>query len=495
VSLQVRYEAGVSADYEDITDRVRTHQLDVVQGAEEGKVPISTITIDDPDGDYEIKGYRRIAIYETAGTAGVDQLSYNGFIVDRKIIRGPYRTGAGRQWVCSVVDTNCLLEFRLMTGEDANRPAETDIERLDWLLAESEMNRIPNHDYYSTTDPVNMSKSDYRGMRAVDVINDCAQQSGKNYFAFCTDDTPSPIPDAPGKTTFWYDWADSAAYTSALKLSNVIADVVAEPGVCFWFHLDADLTRDPARVYSGVYGQGDGFEVYEEDLDISNEFTRRDTNMPMETVKTEAQGTARALRQLADMDTEEDRITCSVILPAAQLNEIREGQRIQFKASHFPTEYREFGWQRILERKWKQLTEELYLLTLTLGTGPSDPAPIVPPDDCFADIWEDVAISNPPTVVPELASDTFTIEAGRLWELSINMATNTGGRVRVDCTGPVPTQPMNEGVIGTGWSSYIPESASDATLTGCRVSIFPDSGQTMVTDGTDAGEICYIEDS
>lgn len=374
MALVVLYEAGLQATYEDISDRFRNYTLDVTQNAEEGAVALSTVTIDDPDGNYEIKGWRRLAIYENAASAGSNSLLYNGFIVNRKIIRGPYRTGAGRQWVCSVADTNCLAEFRIMVGSDANRPAETDVARMQWLMSTSEMNRIPNTTFLDTSEAVAMDAVDYRGQRAVDVLNDCAQASGKNYFIFAIDAPAAPLPAAPGATHLWYDFADSTARTSSIRLSNVASDVSGDPyGLTYFIADDTELERDPSRVYSGAYLQYDGGAAYEEDLTISNEFTRRDAVVPAYNIKTNAKATSRALRYLSEMASEEDRIRTAIRLPAARVNFVREGMRVQFKATHLPG-YESFGWQRVLRRTIKQDSEEEYLVTLELSTSPVAPS-------------------------------------------------------------------------------------------------------------------------
>ena len=371
MSLVVLYEAGSDATYEDISDRFRNYTLDVTQNAEEGAVALSSVVIDDPTGDYEIKGYRRLAIYENAASAGSNSLLYNGFIVDRKVIRGPYRTGAGRQWVCSVADTNVVAEFRVMVGSDANRPAETDVARMQWLMSTSEMNRIPNTTFLSTSGPVQMDAVDYRGQKANDVLNDCAQASGKNHFTFAIDAPAAPLPSAPGATHIWYDFADSTARSSSIRLSNDVDDVEDDPyGLTYAIADDTELERDPSRVFSGAVVNYDGGMVIEEDLSISNEFTRRDAVVPAANIKTQAKATARALRYLDEMSTEEDRIRTAIRLPAARVNFVRHGMRVQFKATHLPG-YESFSWLRVLRSTIKQDSEVEYLVTLELGTGPS----------------------------------------------------------------------------------------------------------------------------
>jgi hypothetical protein len=367
MTAQFIYEAGLQATSEDITDRVRLYTLDVTQNAEEGSVALSTITIDDPDGDYEIKGFRRLRIVETAMAS--NSLMANLWIVDRKIVRGPYKTQAGRQWVCSVADMNSVPEFRIFHGTTANRPAETDVARIQWLMTTSELgSRVTNSQYINTSGAVPMDAVDYRGQKPSDVINDCAQQSGKNYFTYTIEPTPYFL-------GLWYDFADSSAYTSDIRLTNDLADVVADPyGLTYLIADDTELERDPSRVYSGAFVQYDGGTVYREDLGISNEFTRRDAVVAADNVKTYNKALARGDRYLSAFDTEEDRITTAIRLPAEKVNFVREGMRVRFRATHLPGYEGPYSWLRVLKRTIKQDSEVEYLVTLELGTGPSTPS-------------------------------------------------------------------------------------------------------------------------
>lgn len=365
MTAQYLYEAGLQATSEDITDRVRLYTLDVTQNAEEGSVALSTITIDDPDGDYEIKGFRRIRIYETEASASSNALMANLWVVDRKVIRGPMKTLAGRQWVCSVADMNSVPEFRILTGSSANRPAETDVARIQWLMTTNELgSRVTNSQYINTSGPVAMDAVDYRGQKVSDVINDAAQQSGKNWFTYTIEGVSLTL-------GLWYDFADSTSYTSDIKLTNDLDDVEADPyGLVYLIADDTSLERDPSRVYSGAFVQYDGGTVYREDLGISNEFTRRDAVVPADNVKSYNKAIARGDRYLSSFDTEEDRITTAIRLPAAKVNFVREGMRVRFRATHLPG-YESYVWQRVMKRTIKQDSETEYLVTLELSTGPS----------------------------------------------------------------------------------------------------------------------------
>lgn len=113
------------------------------------------------------------------------------------------------------------------------------------------------------------------------------------------------------------------------------------------------------------------------------------------------------------------------------------------------------------------------------------------PGDQIVSIDENVTKSGGAPGV--IASDEFSIIAGHPWRWTINMAVNTGGRITIDCTGPSPSQPVNSGVIGLSDSND--ELPLATTVTGCRVTITPDSGQTMTTHGSDAGLLEYTDGS
>lgn len=376
---RVLYEAGAegSVTTEDISHRVRAYTLDVTQKAEEGSVALSSMIVDDPDGDYDIVGWRRAAVYEDLASAS-NTLIGLFWVADRKVIRGPHRNLAGRQWVVSLADSNALLSFRVMTGADANRPAETDVARMQWLLGTNEMNRVTITDFVNTTGGVAMDAVDYRGQYTIDIVNDCAQASGKNFFIYDKD-----TPTGAG-TAIWYDFASSTSYTSSLRLTNDASEV--DNVLTFAITDDSELTRDPSRVYSGAYVRYDGGSVYDEDTSTSNFFTRRDGVVPADNVKSNAKAAARATRYLAEMDTEDDRITCGVYLPAAKVNWVRHGQRVQFKATHMPG-YEAYSYLRVLSRTVKEVSEEWnattpgYLVTLELSI--DDPVSVDPGQGAF----------------------------------------------------------------------------------------------------------------
>ena len=362
-----------SGDILEITDYVRLYTFETTMQAEEGSHGTSTVTVDDPDGELIIGGHRLFYSMETAAT-GSNAVTYVGYTADRDVNRGPFRNGVGRVWDVSLVDVNTVLERRILTSSAANRPAETDVARMQWLFGTEEADIIDNvTTLFDATGGVAMDAVDYRGQRVEDVANDCANASGKNYFV-------TNVGTFAGNFFLWYGFSSSELYTSPLRLSNALFDV--DETWTFAISEDTKLIRDPSRVYSGVYLTYDGgtanSAVYVNSIATANTFALkgRDVQMDGQNIKSLAKATARATRYLADLDTEEDRITTSYRVPAEKVNFLREGMRVPFKATHLPG-YEDFVWLRVVSRTVKQDSEEYYWVTLELSADdPQSAAPV-----------------------------------------------------------------------------------------------------------------------
>jgi hypothetical protein len=381
MGLRVVYESGISGQTEEIqADRLRLYGFDVTEHAEEGSVALSAITIDDPDGDLDVVGWRRIWAYEDTAT-GSNSLIYHAWVGDKRVTRGTYLTQAGRTWTITVADQNTTLGFRVLTIASANRPAETDVARVQWLQAAAEtFGRAPitEIEFLFSASAVLMDAADYRGQTPLDVLNDCAQQSGKNYFVYTKD---NGYPASQPTRGLWYGSSAHTGYTSILRLSNVAADV--DNVWTFAIGDDTELVRDPARVYSGAYVQYQGGAIYEQVASTYNQFTQRDAVVSAPNVKTSGAATRRATRYLADLATEEDRITTSFYVPAAKVNFVKPGMRIQFKASHLPQYESGFNYLRVLSRGVAEVSEieqgsdPKYKVTLVLSSDTIPATPIV----------------------------------------------------------------------------------------------------------------------
>jgi len=362
--MALRWKINVSpSDQRDVSSQVRAMTTSVRANAEEGSVAMSTIVIDDPNGTLDVPGLKEIYGQETEAALPT---FFRGIIADRGVSRGEtdksYRTTTARQWEVQVADQNERLARRVLLGVDANRPAETDVARIQYVMASPEMSTvgITSSTYVSTSGPIAMDAADYRGQTVLSLIDDCAQASGKNYWVMRRDDL--------GPTTFglWYDFAGSTAYVSTIAISNVITDV--DGATTFAASFDTKLTRDPSRVYSGVWMPFSGGAVYQQQASTSSNFHARDTTSYSANVKTVAKANARAIRYLTDIDTEEDRITTAIVVPNAQVNDLREGHLVYGTFSHLPG-YETPTAMRVLNRTVTQVSEQYYRLDLELSPG------------------------------------------------------------------------------------------------------------------------------
>jgi hypothetical protein len=373
--------------------RVKKDTLEVTIQAAEASVGASVITIDDPGGDFYIRGLKPLYLIET----DAEEDEWFGLVGifhawNRVFRRGPYRTGASREVDIHVNDVNTLMTRRLQKGTDAERPQENDTTRIDWLAHTPEVIGgsgdtpepvIEDFDFLFTDSPVPMDKTSYLGQDSAGTLNDALQDSGKNGYIFA-----SPIDGQIIRYGIWYGRTERTDYSSPHRISNVMADVnidAAEaaatetPGDLiagewtFYPSLDATLDRDPSRIASGVMVQRDGGYAYQRRIETAQAFEFADKLMTAELVKTQAQAERRAARYLRDLRNEDDAIECSVIVPNALVNGFREGQRTQVKFSHLPGYAADFVWMRIAARTVRQIAADSGLYEIALDLRAEEP--------------------------------------------------------------------------------------------------------------------------
>lgn len=401
---------------EEITDALDVTTLEVTENAEEGSVAISRVTLDDPDMVITMRGHRDFWILEDE-IYGEENGLFRGYTADRTYSRGKHPLG--REVQVAVADANTVWQRRVMVGADCKRPAETDVQRMQWLVTTAEAGLI--HDettYLATGSPVNMDACDYRGQMMASVADDCGQASGKNWWL------SHDFVNGDGYF-IWYGHQALEAYDSALRLSNLLDEI--DDVTTFAISDDTTLQRDPSRVFAGVYLPYDGGAVYRQLEATAEAFARRDAVMPSANVKTNAKAVTRALRYLADLDEETDRITTTVILPAALVNGIRPGMRVQFKATHFEAYPTEFRWVRVLSRTVAYWAPGQYKVTLVLD-GPGEAAvepepPIVgcgiDESDAFVCIAPTYSAGGPYTSIE--SGPTFTLQTGQVYRLLVEI--------------------------------------------------------------------------
>lgn len=350
-------------DASDWVGRIRLgpRGFSVTEAALSGTLAMSRVTVEDDAADLSIVGHHAFKVVETACSWGT---LFRGWFADRDVARGDEsgRTGASRVWDATIMDANAALQFEVIRGSTARRPAETDTQRLAWLLASSYKGPISSSDANVLGYGVALDRADYRGMTAADVLADCGGASGANYFVSWD--------DAAGEHRLHYYRPTRAFNESTIKVSNVLSDVdgttVLAPS------RDTRLSRDPERVFSGVYyryGERDS-AVFEESATVLAAIGhRREAAEQDASVRTAAKASAKAQRWLAEAETELDTIVTTIPrVPPAQVNLIRAGQRVQVRFSHLPG-YSSYTWMRVTRRTVEQdgETQEYYRLTLELS--------------------------------------------------------------------------------------------------------------------------------
>jgi len=357
--MSVRHFFRNSVGVVELIDQVQMDKWKVQSCAEEGRVGQGQIEVDDPDGTFDVVGHRTWYITESDIPDTGDQIIWRGYVADRSYTRGPgERVGVSRVVSVNVVDQNSIFPRRLQVGSDAKRPAEKDVHRVQWLATTAEAGIFDDTTTYVHTDrQLSMDAVDYNGQPNLSVIDDCAQATGKNYW--------TDYINGLGYT-LWYGHPGEPDWVASIAISNDASDVDNE--AIFAPSEDATLVRDPSRVFSGVYLPYDGGNVYRHSVETQTAFAARDTTMPAINVKTAAKAAKRATRYLADLDTEDDRINCTLYLPSTHVNRIKTGQWVNAKFTHFPG-YETFTPMRVLSRTIMEEQPAVYKMDLELSGG------------------------------------------------------------------------------------------------------------------------------
>lgn len=305
-----------------------------------GDAAIVGITVDDPDAAYDFKGLWRWYVIEDACPVN-DHYAFNGYIGPQTVSRGSgsgtlFAIDAGRSWDLELNELSALANFRVVSGDDGDRPAETIAVRLAWLIGTVYLPVTDNG--LITYDTTALDANDYRGQRAADVLNDMANIIGFNWWIYYDQSAA----DGDEVSLAFFDPNDTTMYPAAISISNDPDDIDLDSsgaGTVFPPFEDGSVERNPDKIAAGVYLPYTGGAIYEYDNDTSYEFAFRDQVAPTASVKTSAKAIALADRFLADNDEQDERATVTIRVLAAQLNDVKHGQWMSAKLGHVP------GWE------------------------------------------------------------------------------------------------------------------------------------------------------
>ena len=333
------------------TDKSSTVRMDPVWALTEcafrGQVGAANITMDDTTGSYTPPGQKAVTVVESS--ASPTRL-FTGYVGERKMGRGTMRPGE-RQWTVTLEDLNVLLDDRVITGSDGNRAAETDAARILWLISDAAMTGVSTG-HIPNTNTVQMDAVDYRGKRPRDVLEDCAQKSGKNFFVYYHSSGP----------LLFYDLDTGTNLTSSLRISDVASDVdesvtfaAKEPGV----------TLDPARVYSKVrlrYKRGSASVT---NATTASNYRTREVYKRYKRIKTAARATEQAQKWLDQAANEQTTVEVGIECGAAYVNDLRAGHRVQIKLTRLGISA--FTYYRVITRTVRPLSDVRYAVDLVIA--------------------------------------------------------------------------------------------------------------------------------
>ena len=354
--------------------------LEGLTSAADGSVAEAQCAVDDPTGSLT---FLSMATFKFTETACSQPRCFTGFIHNVKVSRGPYLTGPGRVWTFDIWDLNNLLHQRVLRGSGADRPGETANARLTWLLASVGLAGLvyDNGLIGSNTNPYDAA--DYRGKYPDEVLQDiCLASGGTPWIFFVYWDNSAQ------QASLFFNNPAVALRDSTLTISNVNADLSA---TCF-APIGPELSGTGEDVYDGLYFIYKGTPLYRQRAATFTAFgIHRDAVFETDRVGSAATASAHADIWLLLHSGQIDTINCTIQVPAASVNLLDAGMRVQVKFSHLPG-YTSFTWTRVTRRTilLADQTNEYYLLQLELSVrginqaGGGNPGAFPAPPGCTA---------------------------------------------------------------------------------------------------------------
>jgi len=326
MALIYTYDGGA------ITHKVAPSGISLTHRADMGEASFGGIPIEDPAASLTMVGHKTFTVEED--DCAQPRL-FTGWTTERGIgrdlDRGMFVGPNPRLHDTTIVDINAAFGFRQITGADGNRPDETWIERLTWILESDYLDDAISHsEDFIVTNTTAMDAADYRGSAPSAVMDDLSDRSGNAYTYFLFWDP------AATAITLFFDNPTSFIAASTLSISNVYADV--DNATCFAPDSVAKLAREPDQTYSEVvleYNNGTQ-KLFRKRPSTETAFIRRGTTIQRPYTKSVATATSQAEKWLDKHSTEVDRITCSIQVPSSAAGLVQAGQSISVRFSHMP---------------------------------------------------------------------------------------------------------------------------------------------------------------
>ena len=305
----------ITIDSSDRTAIARLGEWTLGTTAYRGEVGTGSLIIDDPSTAIDIEPLKAVTVVESASTPS---RIHTGYTAERGIQRGPLKAGTQRQWMVTLEDLNVLLDD-ILIGPTGTRPEETDRARIIWLISEPALTyygitkgQVPN------TATKKMSKTNYQGGKARDVLEDCSQRTGKNFYVY----------DEGSGFKLYYDKQANAS-TSPISISDVSTDV---NGTTVFAPSALDILKDPERKYDRIRLQYKGGVIERGSVPGSGRI--REKRVVNKRIKNAKRARDHVKNLLAQTDAETVVIGVTLAVPASVVGDIRAGQKINIKLAH-----------------------------------------------------------------------------------------------------------------------------------------------------------------
>jgi hypothetical protein len=372
----------VTIDGADYTAKIRLEQFTFTECANRGEVGTGGFDLVDEASAEEVPALKATIFTETA--ASPDR-AFTGFTNDRTTQRGTARVAGAREWSVELTDLNVLASDYIIDDTDVTRPAETDYARITWLLttrfgtdAGVDAGVVPN------THTITMDPSDYSGKRPSDVLAECSEAAGKMWFIY----------NYGSGHKLYYDIATGTSLTSSAKISDVAADV--DETTVFGPIGPPSVRRSADGIFSSIQVRYKNGTARVRNATTESNFRVKETSVEDDSITSHTLAVTKGQKFLDGAATEILQIDgLAVVLPRANVNDIRAGQRIQIKLSRHGIS--SYTYYRIIRRTVQALSgnggasDVAYLVSLALlsdvyarpiGGRPSDDPTPPPMPDC-----------------------------------------------------------------------------------------------------------------
>lgn len=378
-TIEVASNAAASA-WTDITNKVAWAGMMLGGVAHQGEIGTGAgFNLDDDAGAVTLPAKRVFRVIEDATSP--DTVLQRGRISDKTVSRKAIFTGDARAFDTSVDDANA--ELRGIVVDGWSRPAETDYARIQ-ALASAFLSGSPRAStdldcttYVPNTHTVTMPKKTYEQTDPAGVIDDCRTTAGKQ--AFVTEDGE-----------LFYDLDTSTAFAADLSITDDGADEVAS-----FFPEEPSASQQGNEFFSGAKIAYQGGSV--SDTRTGAESAHDYWHTALFDGDADATTAAQRLATMLDnQSVEELRYTCALTLANDQVDLIKKGQTVSFRAAAAavltPVTL------RVASLYWEPVGPTTYRVHLELGT-PQKLAgrvrhnrPIVPNDDEWVCIPPDLSV-------------------------------------------------------------------------------------------------------